>query len=239
MKQTTLDKFSKETADELKSYVYRLIDPRNGNTFYVGKGQGNRVFDHAKGLKASGDEDKDKFKVIQAIHNAGLEVIHVIHRHGMTEDTALEVEAALIDAYPGLTNIQGGHDSAQRGPANTVELKEAYGAPRIKSFPDTDKCLIIKVRQETVDERGSVYEAMRSSWIIGAKREQTQYALGVVNGVVREVRMNMKWTQVPDSRRFEFTADPADQDAQDRYLGRRIPDKYRQPGQANPVLFTW
>jgi hypothetical protein len=34
------------------------IDPRNGETFYVGKGKNNRVFHHAKGaLPASDDED--------------------------------------------------------------------------------------------------------------------------------------------------------------------------------------
>ena len=44
-----LDRFSQETIDKLGHYVYRLIDPRNGNTFYVGVGKGNRVFDHVKG----------------------------------------------------------------------------------------------------------------------------------------------------------------------------------------------
>ena len=31
-----------------KYYVYRLIDPRNLQTFYVGKGCGDRVYQHAK-----------------------------------------------------------------------------------------------------------------------------------------------------------------------------------------------
>lgn len=31
--------FSPFVSDQLKNYVYRLIDPRNGNTFYVGKGK--------------------------------------------------------------------------------------------------------------------------------------------------------------------------------------------------------
>lgn len=34
--------------EKLKTYVYRLIDPRNGETFYVGKGQGDRVFAHIR-----------------------------------------------------------------------------------------------------------------------------------------------------------------------------------------------
>ena len=46
MKEIT--KFSDETAERLGYYVYRLIDPRNGRTFYVGKGKGNRVFEHIK-----------------------------------------------------------------------------------------------------------------------------------------------------------------------------------------------
>ena len=40
--------FPPEVFKQLKNYVYRLIDPRNGETFYIGKGSGNRVFDHIK-----------------------------------------------------------------------------------------------------------------------------------------------------------------------------------------------
>ncbi len=43
------DGFPTGVSEQLKWYVYRLIDPRNGETFYVGKGQGNRVFAHAEG----------------------------------------------------------------------------------------------------------------------------------------------------------------------------------------------
>ena len=38
--------FSSEVTEQLKYYVYRLIDPRTGLTFYVGKGKGNRVYAH-------------------------------------------------------------------------------------------------------------------------------------------------------------------------------------------------
>ncbi len=36
--------FSKAVCQKIGWYVYRLIDPRNGETFYVGKGNYNRVF---------------------------------------------------------------------------------------------------------------------------------------------------------------------------------------------------
>jgi hypothetical protein len=107
------DKFPVGVADRLKWYVYRLIDPRTGETFYVGKGKGDRLFQHAKGaLTTSGDEDRAdlKYQRIKNITKAGIEVSHVIHRHGIdTEAVAFQIEAALIDAYPGLTNRVSGH----------------------------------------------------------------------------------------------------------------------------------
>jgi hypothetical protein len=42
------DRFSPGVTRELNWYVYRLIDPRNGETFYVGKRQGDRIFQHGK-----------------------------------------------------------------------------------------------------------------------------------------------------------------------------------------------
>ena len=51
----TINRFPVEVAERLKWYVYRLIDPRNGETFYVGKGQGDRIFQHVKGALAVGN----------------------------------------------------------------------------------------------------------------------------------------------------------------------------------------
>ncbi len=57
MNQPEFESFPAEVALRLKTYVYRLIDPRNGETFYVGKGQGNRVFSHIRlEQKLEGDE---------------------------------------------------------------------------------------------------------------------------------------------------------------------------------------
>src|SRR5207302_11488149 len=94
--------FSPEVIEKLQHYVYRLIDPRNGETFYVGKGVGNRVFEHARGERGLSEDAElsEKLTRIRRIRRDGFEVAHVIHRHGLGQETAFEVEAALIDAYP-------------------------------------------------------------------------------------------------------------------------------------------
>ena len=99
--------FTKEVCDKINYYVYRLIDPRNGQTFYVGKGKDNRVFAHINGalkdyngvnyLEEDEDDESSKIKIIRNIKNAGLNVLHVIQRYGMGEKEAFEVESALID----------------------------------------------------------------------------------------------------------------------------------------------
>ena len=40
--------FSREIIKQMKFYVYLLLDPTSGEIFYVGKGKGNRVFQHFK-----------------------------------------------------------------------------------------------------------------------------------------------------------------------------------------------
>ena len=82
-------------------YVYRLIDPRTSHTLYVGKGCGDRVFQHVSDVKrlVANDEDLESLKqqLIDEITADGKDVIAVIYRRGLTEKEAFEVEAALID----------------------------------------------------------------------------------------------------------------------------------------------
>src|SRR5688572_2340617 len=108
--------FSDFVSGQIGNYVYRLVDPRSGMTFYVGRGKGNRVFQHADGVLAEpGDEDEDdlKLKTIREIKRVGLEVQHIIHRHGLDDAIVREVEGALIDAYAGLTNLVKGEGSGR------------------------------------------------------------------------------------------------------------------------------
>jgi hypothetical protein len=122
-----MQSFSPEVIEKLKTYVYRLIDPRNGETFYVGKGKGNRVFAHIR-AEIDTDDPNDKLKRIHEIRAAGFDVAHVIHRHGLDDKTAFEVEAALIDAYPGLTNAVNGSGSNEFGAMHAQGIVNKYQA---------------------------------------------------------------------------------------------------------------
>jgi uncharacterized protein len=174
--------FSEAVADKLKNYIYRLIDPRNGMTLYVGRGKGDRVFSHAAGCETqTGSEDVEdlKLKSIWAIRNAGFEVQHVIHRHGMDEETASEVEGALIDAYPGLTNIQIGCDSS-RGVMHADEIVTLYKAPEAKFQHNV---ILINVNRSSEDQE--LYDAVRYAWKISpAKARKFDYVLAVRRGMI-------------------------------------------------------
>lgn len=181
-------RFSEEVCEKLGNYVYRLIDPRNGETFYVGKGKGNRVFDHAAGVSA-GDGDGHqilgaKLDRIRAIKNAGLSVTHVIHRHEIPDEAIFEVEAALINAYPGLTNIQGGHASTDRGPMNHIELIDKYSLPEFSNEPTDSLALICINKLEERFNRKAIYDLVRYCWRVNKNRaENATYIIAVIRGV--------------------------------------------------------
>lgn len=253
--------FTDEVCRKLGYYVYRLIDPRNGKTFYVGKGKGNRVFQHVKaaenkdalqeiiGQEAS-RKDEDAFEdtraslkieTIRAIQSAGLEVLHVIHRHGLSEDEALLVEAALIDAYPGLANAQGGKDCGDYGCRNVEEINFLY-AVKEAEFNDGDRLLLIKITDESIEIGGNIYEAVRKSWVLAPTRaNRADYVLAVKSGIIVGIFLldENKWQREEDSNRYYFEGIEIRNDAvARRLLNRRIPDRYRKKGAANPIRYV-
>lgn len=71
--------FTQKVIEELQSYVYALVDPRNDHIFYIGKGKGNRVFQHAENaLQENIDGHNLKLETIRSIHQDGLKVKHYL-----------------------------------------------------------------------------------------------------------------------------------------------------------------
>lgn len=235
--------FAPEIAEKLKTYVYRLIDPRNGETFYVGKGQGNRVFAHIR-EQVEQDDPSNKLRRIRDIHLAGFEVQHVIHRHGMDERTAFEVEAALMDAYPGLTNMASGLGNAEFGAMHALEIVRRYAAEPAVFL---HKALLISVNRSAAES--SLYEATRYAWKISLnKAKQAEVILATRQGLIVGAFVALEWRPAttenfpgrePVPGRFGFVGEPAPEAMRGSYVGKRVPDEYRKPGSANPVRYTW
>ncbi|HNO77163.1 MAG TPA: hypothetical protein PKN33_03800 [Phycisphaerae bacterium] len=238
-----LHSFPPGVAEKLKTYVYRLIDPRNGETFYVGKGKGDRVFAHIQ-AKIETDDPGDKLKRIHDIHAAGFKVSHVIHRHGMDSNTALEVEAALIDAYPGLTNAVIGPGSNEFGAMHAKEIVNRYQA---KVADIRHHAILINVNRSAPET--SLYEATRYAWKIAVtKARRAEIVLAVRHGIIIAVFEVEDWLPAteenfpghePMQGRYGFVGHEASSRIQRMYMGRQIPSKYRKKGAANPIKYTY
>ncbi|MDE2940581.1 MAG: hypothetical protein OXR67_16930 [Chloroflexota bacterium] len=235
------DSFPPGVAEQLRWYVYRLIDPRNGETFYVGKGRGDRVFQHANGLPADGLEEisDPKLERIKEIKLSGLDVSHVIHLHGIaTPQRAFDVEAALIDAYPGLTNKVRGQGSNDYGIRHVEEIIREYAG---EEFVVGEPLLLISIGR-TYYER-SPYDAVRYAWKVNLNRvKRYKLVLAQVRGLVVGAYRPARWLpasrenfpdlasrhNIPDiSDRHGFVGKDAEPEILRQYVNKRVPQRYR------------
>lgn len=241
-----LTAFPPEVAAKLRTYVYRLIDPRNGETFYVGKGAGSRVFDHIREQVGEVDEDETSTKLrrIRDIHLGGFEVAHVIHRHGMDAATAFQVEAALMDAYPGLTNVAGGQGNSEFGAMHALEIIRRYQAdPAVFEH----KAMLISVNRSAADV--SLYEATHYAWRVDrSKADQAEVILSTLQGMIVGAFVAEAWLEATEQNfpgrepvpgRYGFVGREAPAGIGRLYVGKRVPDEFRRPGAANPIKYTW
>jgi hypothetical protein len=185
-----------------------------------------------------------KLRRIRDIHLAGFEVAHVIHRHGMDDRTAFEVEAALMDAYPGLTNLAGGLGNAEFGAMHALEIVRRDAAEPAQF---QHRALLISVNRSAAD--ASLCEATRFAWKISpAKARQAEVILATLQGMIVGAFVADAWLEAttenfpgrdPVPGRIGFVGSDAPDEIRRMYLGKRVPDEYRRPGAANPVKYTW
>lgn len=239
MEARQVKSFAPKVAHAMGVYVYRLIDPRTDEAFYVGKGVGNRVFDHvncAEQLLVSQQPDGEdtaslKLGRIREIMDAGFEVSHVIHRHGLTDEVAFEVEAALIDVYPELTNLQSGRASGVRAAMSVEELEALYALPVLGDCSDL-KLVLINVNALDGDRgRASVYDQVRFAWKINVARAGGADLVlavrrGVVIGVYTAVWKSATVENFPEfglhlPERWGFVGEPASSHMWERLVGER------------------
>ena len=193
--------FKQSVIEGLKYYVYALVDPRDNRIFYVGKGSGNRVYQHARAALVD-DSPSLKLSTIREIKELGLDVMYYLIRHNLTEQDAYLVESSIMDllTYPAfnkeniLTNIVSGHHQWNEGIKTDEEINILYDCPKIKPIPG-DRLLLVSLNKSYkqskatgVYRRANDYESARKYWKLSRdKADKVKYILGIYKGIVRIV----------------------------------------------------
>lgn len=191
--------FSPVTVEAIGSYVYALADDKD-RIFYVGKGEGNRVFDHVEevrrmlasdpsGLLESAEDQDDgadglspKRWRIAAMLRQGSEPAKYIVRDGLTPEQALLIEAALISVLDwqlegALTNQIAGFGTAHFGLKTVEELEATKGEPfrlaDLPGFAESEEVVAINVNRrwaEVVAKESTLLDISKGRWKLSKLR---------------------------------------------------------------------
>ena len=249
--------FSPKTQEELAYYVYVLIDPRDNKIFYIGKGNSNRVFSHINEA-IENPKETEKLETIRAIKNDNLKVKHFIIRHGLKENEAFLLEAALIDflTYKDfadvakITNLVSGHYSFNQGIKTVEDCEILYNCKELEKSDIKHSILIININktfdkkrrtknEDPIYDRPNIYEATRGWWVLDINRARnTDYVLAEYRGVIRAIFKPERWMQNKElggAKRWGFEGSEVnDMEIIDLYINKVVP---KTQGMANPIRY--
>lgn len=239
-----ISSFSILSVEQLKSYVYILLDPRNNKIFYVGKGKGNRVFAHVNDAVET-EHVSDKLNQIREIRNQGLEVKQYIVRHGLDEEDALTVESALIDflTFPDfsnlatITNLVSGHHQWDKGIKTVEEIEMLYACEKLNLSDIQHNLMSININKtyDRMKEDKNLYEATRKYWVASLQSvEKVDFVTSEYRGIIRGIFKPVKWHK--EGKRIFFDGyEVTEPEILDQYLNKALPDKVK--GMANPIRY--
>lgn len=203
-----MKEFSEKTLQKINQdgeyYVYGLIDPRNNKLFYIGKGTGNRVFQHMNESNKNPESERKKLKIIKDIENSGNQVKHILINYGLKEEEAFAAEASLINLINyisdiRLSNIVLGHHT--QGCMSVEEIERTFGAELLSKEDFHHKVLAIKInktynRNISAEE---LYNSVRGIWRADINRVQkVEYVLGVYNNLTVACYKPKRWYKLDD-----------------------------------------
>ena len=240
-----MNHFSPPTRHRLKNYVYALVDPRTNLVFYVGKGLGNRCFNH---LIAGSEQPKGK--QINEIKDAGLKVkIYILTDGWDTKAEAHKLETPFMQLFKignfdmnslgGLTNLVSGHHVEDWG-IRTVEEVEARYNPEERRITEEDftdgEALIVKL-SKSYKLGGDTKHAAQYAWRVCSKRiKNVKYVMAVYKGIIMDVFEPESWhiVEKQPSKHYWLGDRTLDQKVLDKYVGRVWPWNHG----ANPIQYV-
>lgn len=223
-----LNRIPNAVVERMKHYVYAHVRQSDGKILYVGKGQGQRALGHLVSRQ---------------------DLVDILAYGLPDEQTALTVEAALIDALKPPRNKVRGQHSAEFGRVPLEDLIQRLGAKQVHI---QEPSILIRINQRYRPRMPAqeLYEVTRGVWAIGRRREAVQYAMAVYHGIVREVYRISSWHPAgttpykhrsrPDvlaPGRWEFTGKVAEDRVRRRYVGGSV-EHLLPSGSRNPIRYV-
>jgi hypothetical protein len=225
-----MQKFPEIVSQKLRYYVYLYIDPRNEEIFYIGKGKGDRCFSH---LNESSESEKTKR--INDIKQAGFNPKIEILIHDLDEETALRVEASVIDLIDisKLTNKVKGHSSGKIGRMSLEKIISIYKREEANII---EPSLLIKLNQTFAYgiSQQELYDATRQFWKINEQQaSKVKLAFAVFDGTIQAIYEVVSWHQAgstfstrkcpeKDRDRLEFIGRIASNKVIEKYLYKDV-----------------
>ena len=177
-----MKKFRESTIEKLKYYVYGLRQEGSNDYFYIGKGNGDRVFGHERE-----EGDSDKVNHIKELNEKGIKIERDIIRYGLTEEQALLIESTLISllGIDKLKNIVRGHDSNE---IYTVEAIDSILGG--KNVEVKHKILFVKLNsswnKDLTDEQ--LEDITKGYWVLNTERmNNVEYVCGYYKGMIKSI----------------------------------------------------
>ncbi len=242
-----MKRFDSQTIKKLMNYVYLLSDPRDGKVFYVGKGKGNRIFNHLDDYSSN-----PKSSMIKSIRNSGFEPKMEILVHGCDELTVKKVEASVIDLIgkDNLTNAVRGYESTEFGRMDINQINGKYSKKKVLI---KENAMLINLAQSfryNMDPM-DLYDYTRGIWRISeGRRNSTTHVFTVYDEIIQETYKVESWfkggttysnridiSEWKTTNRWEFVGNIC-KESRNKYLHKSVSEYFATKSQ-NPIRFTF
>lgn len=178
-------------------YIYALKDPRSSpaRPFYIGKGTGNRAWDHSLRV----DSTRKGIRIAE-IQSAGAEVLTTVLADDLTEVQALMLEAELVAAFG--TQDTGGLltnsvvPSGRTGKVKSTLIIPAGSVERAQVGLELLKSAVLELAQANGEgisnSDASKVLGLQSDYLGGSKDYLSWSVLGLLMKEGKMIRGNLK-----------------------------------------------